>query len=333
MVRNIYLFLIAGIAFLGLLGTGACGGGDRVTGGERRLKIAGMFLQEDQFFRLIQFGMKDAADRAGVELLLASSDSKLDKEIQLVNTYIARQVDAIVLSPLSKTASVTALNRAREAGIKVVTYNSTVEGGVPVSFIESDQSNLGSQTGQVARSYIEERLGGKAKIAILAFKSLLPEQSDARTGGFKGEISNLPGAEIVAEQDAWLPEIAIKKVGDILTANPEINLIWSANEGGTVGAVMAVKNAGQEGRIAVFGTDVSDQLAGFLLSDDQILHAVTGQRPFEIGSQAIEAAVSAINEESVDEQVSMSGVLLTRQDPKAVRAFRTRLRELIAKGN
>ncbi len=333
MTRNIHLFLITSIAFLGLLGTGACGGGDRVTGGERRLKIAGMFLQEDQFFRLIQFGMKDAAEKAGAELLLASSDSKLDKEIQLVNTYIARQVDAIVLSPLSKTASVTALNRAREAGIKVVTYNSTVEGGVPVSFIESDQSNLGAQTGQVARSYIEERLGGKARIAILAFKSLLPEQSDARTGGFKGEISNLPGAEIVAEQDAWLPEMAIKKVGDILTANPEINLIWSANEGGTVGAVMAVKNAGQEGRIAVFGTDVSDQLAGFLLSDDQILHAVTGQRPFEIGSRAIEAAVSAINEESVDEQVSMSGVLLTRQDPKAVQTFRTRLQELIAKGN
>ncbi len=333
MTRNIHLFLITSIAFLGLLGTGACGGRDRVTGGERRLKIAGMFLQEDQFFRLIQFGMKDAAEKAGAELLLASSDSKLDKEIQLVNTYIARQVDAIVLSPLSKTASVTALNRAREAGIKVVTYNSTVEGGVPVSFIESDQSNLGAQTGQVARSYIEERLGGKARIAILAFKSLLPEQSDARTGGFKGEISNLPGAEIVAEQDAWLPEMAIKKVGDILTANPEINLIWSANEGGTVGAVMAVKNAGQEGRIAVFGTDVSDQLAGFLLSDDQILHAVTGQRPFEIGSRAIEAAVSAINEESVDEQVSMSGVLLTRQDPKAVQTFRTRLQELIAKGN
>ena len=54
-----------------------------------RLKIAGMFLQEDQFFRLIQFGMKDAAERAGAELLLASSDGKLDKEIQLVNTYIA----------------------------------------------------------------------------------------------------------------------------------------------------------------------------------------------------------------------------------------------------
>ncbi len=332
-MRKLHLFLIAGIAFLGLLVTGACGGDDNFSGGQKRLKIAGVFLQEDQFFRLIQFGMKDAAAQAGAELLLASSDGKLDKEIQLVNTYIARQVDAIVLSPLSKTASVTALNRARDAGIKVVTYNSTVEGGVPISFIESDQSNLGSQTGKVARGYIEERLGGKAKIAILAFKSILPEQSDARTGGFKGAISDLPDAEIVAEQDAWLPEMAIRKVGDILTANPEINLIWSANEGGTVGAVMAVKNAGQGGRIAVFGTDVSEQLAGFLLSDDQILHAITGQRPFEIGSQAVDAAIGAINEEPVDEQVSMSGVLLTRQNPEAVQAFRKRLKELIAKGN
>ncbi len=333
LIKHLYWFLISGIAFLALVGTGACGEDDRVTGGEGRLKIAGMFLQEDQFFRLIQFGMKDAAERAGAELLLASSDGKLDKEIQLVNTYIARQVDAIVLSPLSKTASVTALTRARDAGIKVVTYNSTVEGGVPISFIESDQSNLGAQTGNVARSYIEERLGGKAKIAILAFKSVLPEQSDARTGGFKGEISNLPGAEIVAEQDAWLPEMAIRKVGDILTANPEINLIWSANEGGTVGAVMAVKSAGQEGRIAVFGTDVSDQLAGFLLSEDQILHAITGQRPFEIGSRAVEAAVAAINEDPVENRVSMSGVLLSRQDPEAVRTFRKRLQKLIAKGN
>ena len=45
--------------------------------------------------------MQDAADKAGVELLLANSANKLDKEIQLVNTYIARGVDAIVISPLS----------------------------------------------------------------------------------------------------------------------------------------------------------------------------------------------------------------------------------------
>ena len=133
---------------------------------EKKLKIAGIVFQEDQFFRLIQFGMQDAADKAGVELLLANSANKPDKEIQLVNTYIAyiaRGVDAIVISPLSAKASATALQRAKDAGIVVVTYNSTVEGDIPAAYIESDQGDLGRQTGLVARRYIEEQLGGRAK--------------------------------------------------------------------------------------------------------------------------------------------------------------------------
>ena len=34
----------------------------------------------------------------------------------------------------------------------------------------------------------------------------------------------------------------------MLTANPDINLLWGANEGGTIGATMAVKNAGLAGK-------------------------------------------------------------------------------------
>ena len=160
--------------------------------------------------------MQDAADKAGVELLLANSANKPDKEIQLVNTYIARGVDAIVISPLSAKASATALQRAKDAGIVVVTYNSTVEGDIPVAYIESDQGDLGRQTGLVAQRYIEEQLGGQAKIATLAFKSQLAEQSDARRNGFVEVVGQLPGVEFVAEQDAWLPEMALKKAGDIL---------------------------------------------------------------------------------------------------------------------
>ena len=166
---------------------------------EKKLKIAGIVFQEDQFFRLIQFGMQDAADKAGVELLLANSANKPDKEIQLVNTYIARGVDAIVISPLSAKASATALQRAKDAGIVVGTYNSTVEGDIPAAYIESDQGDLGRQTGLVARRYIEEQLGGRAKIATLAFKSQLAEQSDARRNGFVEVVGQLPGVEFVAE--------------------------------------------------------------------------------------------------------------------------------------
>ena len=318
------------LAFAALVA--GCGGAQEAPE-TKKPKIAGIVFQEDQFFRLIQFGMQDAADRAGVELLLANSANKPDKEIQLVNTYIARGVDAIVISPLSAKASATALERARSKGIAVVTYNTTVEGDIPVSYVESDQADLGRQTGLVARRYIEEKLGGKAKIATLAFKSQLAEQSDARRNGFVDVVGQLPGVEFVAEQDAWLPEMAIKKAGDILTANPDIDIIWSANEGGTVGSVMAIKNAGKQGEVVVFGTDASEQLVEFALSDDGILQAITTQTPFELGVKSVELAVAALRGQQVEAKVVMDGVLIAREDPEGVRAFGQRMKELIALGN
>jgi len=318
------------LAFAALVA--GCGGAQEAPE-TKKPKIAGIVFQEDQFFRLIQFGMQDAADRAGVELLLANSANKPDKEIQLVNTYIARGVDAIVISPLSAKASATALERARSKGIAVVTYNTTVEGDIPVSYVESDQADLGRQTGLVARRYIEEKLGGKAKIATLAFKSQLAEQSDARRNGFVDVVGRLPGVEFVAEQDAWVPEMAIKKAGDILTANPDIDIIWSANEGGTVGSVMAVKNAGKQGEVVVFGTDASEQLVEFALSDDGILQAITTQTPFELGVKSVELAVAALRGQQVEAKVVMDGVLIAREDPEGVRAFGQRMKELIALGN
>jgi ABC-type sugar transport system substrate-binding protein len=295
---------------------------------QAKKRIAGIVFQEDQFFRLVLFGMRDAAGKNGVELLEANSAGKPDKEVGLINTYIANNVDAIVISPLSARASVAALTRAHEKGICVVTYNTTVEGDIPASFVESDQVDLGASTGRAARSYIEKRLTGKATIAIISGRSQIPEQAIMRIDGFKNEVLKLPGVRIVSEQDAWLAEQATKKVGDILTANPDLDIVWAANEGGTVGAVMAVRNAGKAGKVAVFGTDISEQLSNFLLDEDQVLQAITGQRPFEIGSMAVDAAVKALKGQTVEKKASLPGVLLTREKPDEIRTFRQRLKEL-----
>jgi ABC-type sugar transport system substrate-binding protein len=295
---------------------------------QKTKRVAGIVFQEDQFFRLVLFGMRDAAKKDSVELLEANSAGKPDKEVELINTYIATKVSAIVISPLSAKASVSALTRAHDNGIVIVTYNTAVDSDVPSSYIESDQVDLGAATGRAARAYIEKKLGGKAKVAIIAVASQVPEQSAMRVGGFKSEITKLPGVKIIAEQDAWLAEQAVKKVGDILTANPGVNIVWAANEGGTVGAVMAVKNAGKAGKVAVFGTDMSDQLANFLLDKDKVLQAVTGQRPFEIGSMAVDAAVKALRGEKVEKKISLPGTLYSREKPDEVRQFKEQLKEL-----
>ncbi len=282
--------------------------------------IAGLVFQQDQFFRAFQIGMETAAQEAGVTLLQANTESKPDREQSLIDTYIARGVDAIIISPIGEEASAPVLKRAADAGIKVITYNSTIAGDVPVAFLNSSQEQLGATTGGVAKAFIADHLDGKAKIGVLQFKSLLPEQSGARVKGFLDQVQG-DGVEVVADQDAWLAENAVAVAGDIITANPDINIIYAANEGGTVGAVQAVRNAGKQGQIFVFGIDGSEQLANFLLSDDNVLQAVTAQAPYDMGHLAVETAIAAVDGQPVEKLIIVPVTGLSRGDPDGVKAF------------
>jgi simple sugar transport system substrate-binding protein/ribose transport system substrate-binding protein len=288
---------------------------------DRKLTIAGIVFQADQFMNVILIGMKAATDKYGAELLTANCDNKPEKEAQIIDTYIARKVDAIAITPVSKGASIAACQRAYDKGIPIILFNSPLDSNFHVSYINSSQDELGSSTGKAARKFIQEKLGGKAKIATLGFKALLPEISDARVNGFLNQIKDLPGVQVVSQQDAWLPEQAVKKVGDILTANPNLDIIYAANEGGTVGATMAVKNAGKAGKIFVFGIDTTPQLAEFLLADDNILQAVTGQDPYKMGYMAAEFAIKTVKGEKVEPVVIVPGSFMGREQPDVIKKY------------
>lgn len=298
------------------------------SGGKSAFKIAEIGFQNDQFFKIIELGMKDAATKNNIELMQGNSAGALDKEISLLDTYTTQKVNAIVIAPYNSKSSIAGLKKAHDAGIKIVTYDSSIDDTFPVSNIKSDQVSLGKTTGEEAVKYIQEKMGGKAKVAIISYISLLPEPAGQRTSGFEDEVKKLPDVQVVAKQDAWLAEKATGVVESILTAHPDVDLIWAANEGGTVGAVTAVKNAGKAGKIVVFGTDISDQIAGFLLADDNILQAVTGQKPFEIGSQALETAVKALKGEKVEAAVRLPGLLFARRQPDEVKKYQDYLRGL-----
>ncbi|HWL94938.1 MAG TPA: substrate-binding domain-containing protein [Phycisphaerae bacterium] len=282
-------------------------------------RIGAILMQQDQFFRSNEQGMTDRAAELGVSLSAQNAAGALDKEISLIDAFIARKVSAILVSPLSSKGSINALRRAHDAGIKIITYNNSIDADFPACRIESDQTELGASTGRTARAYVEKNLGGKARVVLIGFSTQLPEQGGARQRGFRDEITKLPGVEIIAEQDAWLAPKAAEIVSELLTKNPDV--IWAANEGGTVGSAMAVRNAGKAGTIAVFGTDVSRQLIEFLLADDGILVAVTGQKPREMGATAVDSAVKAVRGEAVEKSKTLPGELFHRAEPKKLRAY------------
>lgn len=291
--------------------------------------IAGIVFQQDIYMKTVLAGMRSAAKAGGATLLEANSDNKIEKEAQIIDTFIARGVNAIVLTALNPTGSVAALERARAKGITVVTVGTGVDkAGVSQAHMRSSDKDIGLSTGTAAAAFIKDKMGGNANVAVLAFKSLLPVQSGDRTSGFLENVNKGTQVKIVAEQDAWLPEKAVAVAGDILTANPDVNIIYAANEGGTVGAMQAVKNAGKSGKVFVFGTDGSEQLGRGLLAADNVLQATTAQQPFVVGEKGVKAALALLKGQTVQAEEMVPVKLLSRNDKAGTEAFIKEMKNL-----
>lgn len=291
------------------------------------LTVAGVVFQEDQFMKLLTIGYQDAAKAAGVKCLTGNTGNDQAKEAELINTYVAQKVGGIAIAPLNSESSVAALKKADEAGVKVSVTNIDLKNApFIVGGFTSDSMDIGATTGRAAAKFIKEKLGGKANVAILQFKSQVPEQSKARVDGFKSALEEFgDGINYVADQDAWLQDKAVAVAGDILTAHKEINVIFAANDGGTIGATMAVKNAGLAGKCFVFGIDTGDQQVAMLKSDDNILQAITGQDPYTMGYKAMEALIKGLKGEDVSSTAGkteiVSGALLSRDNPESITKF------------
>lgn len=296
------------------------------------ITVAGVVYLEDQFMKLLTKGYEDAAQAAGVKCLTSNVNNDQSKETSLINTYVTQGVNGIAIAPLNEESSITTLKSAAEQGVKIALTDSTLtDGDFIVGGYTSDQAQLGASTGAVAAKFIEEKLDGKAKIAIVQFKSLLPEKSAARVNGFLSQVQDMPGVEVIADQDAWVQDKAVNVASDILTAYPDVDIIFAANDGGTVGSTMAVKNAGKAGEVFVFGIDASEQIAAMLQDEDNILQAVTGQDAYGMGYASMELLINNLLQKDTDVEegaiLTVDGILLDRADQEGITTFLTNLKE------
>lgn len=302
----------------------ACGSTATVTD-PSKITVAGVVFQEDQFMKTLTQGYEDAAKAAGVKCLTGNTSNDQAKEAELINTYVTQKVNGLAIAPLNSQSSVTALEKADKKGMKIAVTNINLSNApFIVGGYTSDNKQIGEGTGKAAAKFIKEKLGGKAKIGILQFKSQVPDQSKARVDGFKAALADLgAGVEFVADQDAWLADKAVGVVGDMLTANPNINIIFAANDGGTKGAVNGVKNAGKAGKVFVFGIDVDQQVIDMIKSPDNILQAANGQDPYTMGYKAMEVLIKAIKGEDVSASKGKTeivpGKLVDRADPASIK--------------
>lgn len=296
---------------------------------EEDIVVAGIVFQDDQFMNMLTKGYQDAAAEAGVKCLTDNTNNDQAKETELINTYLAQGVKGLCIAPLNGDASVAQLRAADEAGMKIALTNMNANGAdfIVAGYTSDDYTNCLLVGREAAKFILEKYADETVKIAIVQFKSLLPDNSGARVNGYLAALDEAGVQyEIVADQDAWLQDTALETASAILTAHPETQIILAMNDGGTIGSTMAVMNAGLADQIMVFGHDGSDQISSMVLDDASPLKAVVAQDPYGQGYKAMSALINAIKGGDYSDTKGkcefLDGIVLSAYDKDAVNAWR-----------
>ncbi|MGX1880627.1 sugar ABC transporter substrate-binding protein [Streptomyces sp. NPDC055287] len=170
---------------------GDASGGAKAVATER-LKIAMVTHsgEGDTFWDIVQSGAEQAAAKDNVEFLYAA-DKEGKEQAQLIDSYVAKKVDGIVVTLAKPEAVKAAVEKAVAAGIPVVTINSGGE--------HSEATGALSHIGQeesVAGEAVGEELNKRGRKKALC---VIHEQGnvslEARCAGvkktFEGTVENL----------------------------------------------------------------------------------------------------------------------------------------------
>ncbi len=273
-------------------GSGAQGGGGNGASELEGKRIAfGFPFRAVDIYKPLIAAAKAEADKRGVELLESSAGISAAEQLAEVNTWIASDVDAIVLFALDPQSMAPVVKRAQDAGIKVIGYAENVPGedGSIVFNNEQGADLIGTATGE----YINEELGGKANVGVLSFTA--GEQNRIRTGNAVDKITELaPGAKVVARAQANDAGTALKVGKPMLNANPDINVVVANTDDDINGFVAALKSVGRDSDSVWFASyDASTPVLKKLRTGE--VKGITAGLPIPaVGRAVVEAPVNAI---------------------------------------
>lgn len=309
----------AALTALALAGcsTAGNGGGD---GGEK-IRVGAIYLDSQGYYGGVKAGVQAAAEESGldVEFLETNPGGDVSKESEFMNTLVSSGVSAIIISAASADSSVPAIKQAHDAGIPVICYNTCINDAdmekYVTAYIIGDPVSFGAQLGEAAAAYFTEAGIDSPQIGVINCEQY--EVCKQRFQGFSDALTEaLPNTEIVANQEGAEVDNAVPVAEQMLTANPTINGLYGEAGGATIGAYKAVHTAGKVGDIAVFGSDMTTEIATEL-GEGSVLKGVIDISGIEVGTLAWAAVQDALDGKEPAEKIVQAPITLYAPDDAA----------------
>lgn len=236
------------------------------------------------FFEPVADKAQAYADEVGVKLLIYAPD-KFDvrQQVEILENLIAMKVDGIAVVPTDSEAVAPIVNKALEAGIQVIAFESDIPKSNRAGFQGTDNLKAGQALGEE----IGKQLNGKGKIIVATG---LPTQLslNQRLDGMKEVLArDYPNVEILDIQSGQGdPSITLSVIESMIQAHPDFDVFSGidATGGPVAAAIWKAKGWAKEDKMIITFDNVPENVQGV---KDGIITSLISQKQWTWGDQLI----------------------------------------------
>ncbi|MDR1535813.1 MAG: ABC transporter substrate-binding protein [Planctomycetota bacterium] len=244
------------------------------------------------------------------ELIVTNANGDISKQIADIEDLVSKRVDAILLAAGSPKALIPAVDKAVDAGIVVVDFDSVTDSN-KAFHLTVDQEEFG----RLGAEFLVKAMGGKGDIIV--FNGI--KGTSVSAGRFKGAedvFKKHPGIKILQTVFGnWEYGVARKSMESLFAAYPKIDGVWS--QGGAMSE--AVMEAYFE-RGLMPPPITGEASNGFLrlwkvcLEKDPNFDSVAPSSPTFISGDALKMAIAILKGKKYDRTTYVKVPLITRDN-------------------
>lgn len=231
----------------------------------------------------VAWSAETTAQNLGLNYLMKIAESEAEQSADL-DMMIEQGCKYIILFPFNDTLEAAA-QRVMDAGVTLLDFDRTLGATTPDYYLAGDNY----QIGVLGAEYIADKLGGKGKVVITTIPSY-GAIFDLRVAGCRDTLAEkYPEIEVVGEYaaDNAAAETGLALMTDILTAQPELDGVYSCDDELSTGMLKALEEQGRlgEGGVKVM-TGCGDGQEYFKIMDaykDKIWLSTQTYAPYMMG--------------------------------------------------
>jgi rhamnose transport system substrate-binding protein len=286
---------LAAVALSASLALTACGGGGGSSASEGGGDMAITFLPKNlgnPYFDTSDAGGEKAIKEFGGTYDEVGPDTATpDSQVPFINTAAQQGVSALVVSANDPKAIGDALNEARDAGVKVVTFDSDTEPEFRDLYINQATSE-GIAKSQV--DLIAKQIGDKGEIAILSAAANATNQNawiDLMEKELEASHPDIELVDTVYGDDD--DQTSFDKTAALLQSHPDLKGIISPTTVGIAAAARYLSDSDAKGKVALTGLGTPNQMREYV--KDGTVEAFALWNPADLGYLAAYAAKALVD--------------------------------------